>query len=88
MLSPPLTPPQPHRLAVLLEFRNKPVALLDDVGVLLVLVVGPVGLDDLVDAVDGAGDAVGGDEFREVAACSERGQFYYFKFTNGQERDV
>lgn len=64
--SSPLTPPQPHRLSVFLQFRNQPVALLDHVCVLLVLVVRPIGLDDLVDAVDGAGYAVCGDELRQV----------------------
>ncbi len=64
---PPLTPPQPHRLPILLQFRNQPVPHLDHVGILAVLVVRPVGLDDLVDAVDGAGDAVCGDEFGEIA---------------------
>lgn len=67
IISSPLTPPQSHRLPVLLQFRNEPVTLLDDVCVLLVLVVGPVRLDDFVDAVDGAGDAVCGDELGEVA---------------------
>lgn len=41
--------------------------MLDDVGVLLVLVVRAVRLDDAVDAVDGAGDAVCCDELGEVA---------------------
>ena len=67
LISSPLTPPQSHRLSVFLQFRNEPVTLLDHVCVLLVLVVGPVRLDDFVDAVDGAGDAVCGDEFGEVA---------------------
>lgn len=64
--SPPLTAPQPDRLPVLLQLGNQPVTLLDHVRVLLVLVVRPVRLDDLVDAVDGAGYAVCGYEFGQV----------------------
>lgn len=59
----PLASPQSHRLSVLLQFRNQPVALLDDVRVLLILVVRPVRFYNLVDAVDGAGYAVCCDEF-------------------------
>ena len=59
-------PPQPHGLAVLLQLGDELVALLDHVDVLLVLVVGPVRLDDALDAVDGARYAVGGDELGEV----------------------
>ena len=62
--SPSLTPPQPHRLSVFLQFRNQPVALLDYVRILLILVVGPVRFYDFIDPVDGAGYAVCGDEFR------------------------
>src|SRR6266566_3462300 len=60
----PLAPPQPHRLAVLLQLGNELVALAHDVLVLLVLVVGPVRLDDALarHAVDGTGDAAAGDE--------------------------
>ena len=61
--SSPLTSPQSHRLTIFLQLRNQPVSLLDHVGILLVLVVWPVGFYDLVDAVDGAGYAVCGDEF-------------------------
>ena len=65
----PLAAPQPHGLAVLLELGDELVALLDDVLVLLVLVVGPVRLDHALarHAVDCAGDATRGDEFGEVA---------------------
>ena len=62
-----LTTPQPDRLSILLQFGDQAIALLDDVGILLVLVIRAVGLDDAVDAVDGAWDAVCGDEFGEVA---------------------
>ncbi len=65
--SPPLTPPQPHSLPILLQLSNQPVPLLDDIRILLILIVRPVRLDDLVDAVDGAGDAVCGYEFCEIA---------------------
>lgn len=41
--------------------------MLDHISVLLILIIRPVRLDDAVDAVDGAGDAVRGDEFGEIA---------------------
>lgn len=65
----PLTPPQADGLAVLLQLGDQLVALAHHVLVLLVLVVGPVGLDDALagDAVNGAGDTAGGDELGEVA---------------------
>lgn len=68
----PFTSPHAHRLAVLLQLGDEGVALLDHVSVLLVLVVGTVRLDDAVDAVDGAGNAVAGDEFGEVAFWTVR----------------
>ena len=71
--SPPLTAPQPHRLSVFLQFRNQPVALLDHVRILLVLVVRPVRFYDFIDPVDGAGYAVCGDEFRQVPECENDG---------------
>ena len=63
-----LASPQPHGLAVLLQLRDELVALLNDILVLLVLVVGPVCLDDALAcyAVDGTGDAAGGDELGKV----------------------
>jgi len=64
-----LTAPQPDGLTVLLQLGNELVTLLDYVCVLLVLVVGSVGLDDALDAVDRAGYAVGGDESSEVPSC-------------------
>jgi hypothetical protein len=53
-----------------LQLRNQLVALADNVLVLLVLVVGSVRLDDALarDAVNGAGDAAGGNESGEVTA--------------------
>ena len=65
-ISSPLTSPQSHRLSILLQLRDQPVTLLDHVGVLLVLVIGTVRFYDLVDAVDGAGYAVCGDEFGQI----------------------
>lgn len=63
-----LTTSEPYCLAVLLQFGDELIALLDDVIVLLVLVVGSVGLDDALarDAIDSAGDALCGDEFGEI----------------------
>ena len=53
-------------LAVLLQLGDELITLLDDVAVLLVLIVGSVSLDNALDAIDGAGDAVSGDKFREI----------------------
>jgi hypothetical protein len=61
-----LTAPQPNRLTVLLQLGDKLITLLDDVRILLVLVVWSVGLDDALDTVDGARDAVCCDEFGKV----------------------
>jgi hypothetical protein len=54
-------------LAVFLQLRNQAITLLHHIYVLLVLVVGAVGFDDTVHAVDGAGDTVCGDEFGQIA---------------------
>jgi hypothetical protein len=65
-----LAAPQPDSLTVLLQLRDELVTLLDRVCVLLVLVVWSIGLDDALDTVNGARDAVGGDELGEVpSAC-------------------
>lgn len=61
-----LAAPQPDSLTVLLQLRDELITLLDRVCVLLVLVVWSVGLDDALDTVNGAWDAVGGDEFGEI----------------------
>ena len=42
--------------------------MLDDISVLLILIIRAVRFDDAVDAVNGAGDAVSGDEFGKVTA--------------------
>lgn len=64
-----LTAPQSHSLAVLLELGDQLIALLHHIVVLLVLVVRAVGLDNALagDAVDGAWDALGGDELGKIA---------------------
>lgn len=61
-----LASPQPHRLPVLLQLRDELVALFDHIGVLLILVIGSVRLDDALDAVDGARDPIRGDELGEI----------------------
>jgi len=61
-----LAAPQSDCLTVLLQLGNELVALLDNVAVLLVLIVGPVSLDNALDAIDGAGDAISGDKFGEI----------------------
>lgn len=69
LLSRPLASPEPDGLAVLLQLRNQLITLADNILILLVLVVGPVRLDDALAgyAVDGAGDAATGDELGQVA---------------------
>lgn len=61
-----LTAPQSHGLTVLLKFGDELIALLDHIRILLVLVVRSIRLDNALDAVNGAGDAVGRDEASEV----------------------
>lgn len=46
--------------------------MLHHIRVLLVLVVGPVGLDNPVDPIDRAGDPVARDEFRQVPKKSRK----------------
>lgn len=67
-LSCALASSQPHRLAILLQLSDELVALPDNILVLLVLVVRPVGLDDTLacHAVDGARDSTGSDELGKV----------------------
>jgi hypothetical protein len=59
-------PPEPDGLTVLLQLGDELVALLDHIHVLLVLVVRTVRLNDALDTVDGARDAVRCDELGEV----------------------
>ena len=66
VLSTPLTSSEPHGLPILLQLRNQRVALSDNILVLPIFIVRPIRLNDGVDAVDGAGDAIGGDELGEV----------------------
>jgi hypothetical protein len=53
-------------LTVLLQLGDELVTLLDHICVLLVLVIGAVRLNNALDTVDGAWDAVCGDELGEV----------------------
>jgi hypothetical protein len=61
-----LASPQSDGLTVLLQLGDELVTLLHHIRVLLVLVVWSVRLDNALDAVDGAWDAVGGNELGEV----------------------
>jgi len=53
-----------------LQLRDKLIALTYDILVLLVLVIGPVGLDDTAasHSVDGAGNPASSNELGEIAA--------------------
>lgn len=62
----PLTAPKTNGLSVLLELGNQGIAMLHHIRVLLVLVVGAVRLNDAVDTVNGARNAVAGDELGKV----------------------
>lgn len=53
-----LTPPKTHGLAVLLDLGNQGVTMLHNIGILLVLVIWPIRLDDTIDTIDGARNAV------------------------------
>lgn len=63
-----LSASHPHGLAILLQFCDERVSLSDKVGVLLVLIVRSVCLDDAIDAVNCARDALGCDELGEITA--------------------
>jgi len=64
--SSPLTPSQPDSLPILLQLGDQCVALLDHVGILLILVVRAIGLNDVINPVNGTGDTVGGYKFGEI----------------------
>jgi hypothetical protein len=66
-----LASPQPHGLTVLLQLGNELITLFDHVCILLVLVVWAIRLDDALDAVDGARNAVGSDELGKIPAWSQ-----------------
>lgn len=71
----PFTPPQSHGLAVFLEFSDQRITMLHHIRVLLVLVVGSVRLDNPIDAVDRARNAVAGDEFGQIPTDDQLDSF-------------
>ena len=70
-----LASPQSYCLAVLLEFRNELITLLDHIIVLLVLVIRTVGLDDALSShsVDGAWDSLSRNELCKVTKSTLAG---------------
>ncbi len=64
--SSPLTPSQPDSLPILLQLGDQCVALLDHVGILLILVVRAIGFNDVINPVNGTGDTAGGYKFGEI----------------------
>jgi hypothetical protein len=66
-----LTATKSNGLSVFLEFGNQGVTVLHHVRVLLVLVIGSVGFNNSIDAVNRAGNAVAGDELGQVAAIEK-----------------
>lgn len=58
--------PQSHRLPILLQLSDQGITLLDDVCILFVLVIWPIGLDDTINPVDCACNPLACDEFGEV----------------------
>lgn len=71
----PFTPPQSHGLAVFLEFSDQRITMLHHIRVLLVLVVGSVRLDNPIDAVDRARNAVAGDELGQIPTDDQLDSF-------------
>lgn len=61
-----LAAPQANSLSVLLELGDELVALLHHIDVLLVLVIWAIRLDDFVDTINCARDAIHGDEVAEI----------------------
>lgn len=76
-------------MAVLLQLGDKLIALLHDVLVLLVLVVGAVRLDDALarNTVDGAGDTAARDELCEITICGQL-EFVYNHMGLGEKGHV
>lgn len=62
--------PQPDGLAVLLQLRDQSIPLLHQIRILLVLVVGPVSLDDAVDAVYCARYPFGSNKLGQIPAMT------------------
>ena len=62
----PFTPPEPNSLPVLLKLCDQGISMLHHIGILLVLVVRSVGLDDTVDSVNRACDPVAGNELGQI----------------------
>lgn len=62
-----LAPSHPHSLPILLQFRDELIALLHDIHILLILVIWAIRLDDLVDTIDSARNAIHGDKVAEVS---------------------
>lgn len=60
------TAPKPDGLSIFLELGNQGITMFHNVGVLLVLVIRSVGLDDTIDAVNCAGNAVAGNELGQI----------------------
>lgn len=65
-----LAPPHSNGLAVLLELGDEGITLLDDIGILLVLVIRAIGLDDSVDTIDRARYPVTGDELGKISVIA------------------
>lgn len=61
-----LTSSQSHSLTILLKLGDQSIALLDHVGVLLVLIVRSIGLDDAIDTINRARYSVSCDEFGKI----------------------
>lgn len=61
-----LTSTKTHSLSILLNLGDQRITVLNHIGILLVLVIGTIRLNDTVDAVDSAGNTVVGNEFGKV----------------------
>lgn len=61
-----LTSTKTHSLSILLDLGDQRITVLNHIGILLVLVIGTIRLNDTVDAVDSAGNTVVGNEFGKV----------------------
>jgi hypothetical protein len=61
-----LASPQANRLSILLQLCDQSITVFHSIGVLLVLVIRSVRLDNTIDPVNGACDSVTGNEFGKI----------------------
>ena len=75
-----LAPSQPYSLSVLLQLRDQCIAMFHHIGILLILVIRSVRLDNPVHPVNRACDTVARNEFRQIPVVVSLLPFPFFFF--------